>query len=74
MPIAKRNKNAKLRLPCDDPDDIFYARYTNMGEPYREGIEIGVENTDNYESVSVMLCDYEAKLLRDMLIKHYPIK
>lgn len=73
MPGIKRNTSAKLRLPCDDPSDLFYARYTNMGEPYREGIEIGIENTEWDKCVSVMLCDDEAKQLRDMLLEHYPV-
>tara|TARA_R110000824_G_scaffold391526_1_gene589368 strand:- start:33 stop:272 length:240 start_codon:yes stop_codon:yes gene_type:complete len=73
MPKVIRDTEAKLRLPCDSEDDSFVAHYTNMGEPYRQGIEIGVQNNDYDKEVVVMLCDYEAKQLRDLLIKHYPL-
>lgn len=73
MPRTKRDTTVKLRLLCDDENDTFVVSYTNMGEPYREGIEIGIENNDFDKSVTVMLEDYEAKALRDMLLKHYPL-
>ena len=72
MPIAKRDTTASLSLPCDDKDDTFIVRYDNMGEPYREGIEIGVSNEEFDKSVTVMLCDREAVQLRDMLLNRYP--
>lgn len=61
-----------LRLVCDDPTDTFKAQYTNKGEPYREGISIGIENEDFDKEVLVMLETYEAKQLRDFLNKMYP--
>ena len=72
MPTAKRDTSAILSLPCEDKDDTFTVRYDNMGEPYREGIEIGISNNEFDKSVTVMLCDSEAVQLRDMLLKHYP--
>jgi len=73
MPRSIRNTDETLKLPCDDSSDTFIARYTNMGDPFREGILIGVENEDFNKEVTVMLQDYEAKKLRDLLIKHYPV-
>ncbi len=68
-----RNTSEALRLPCDDASDSFIARYTNEGEPYREGISIGVENKDFEKDVIVMLGESESKKLRDFLIKLYPV-
>ena len=73
MPRVKRDTSANLKLACDDESDTFVARYTNIGEPYREGIEIGIENHEFDKSVTVMLGDYDAKKLRDMLLRHYPL-
>lgn len=69
-----RDTSAKLELPCNNPDDSFVVRYTNQGEPFREGIEIGIQSQDWNNQVTVMLCDDEAKQLRDTLMKLYPVK
>ena len=74
MPKVNRNRDAVLNLRCDDPEDTFFVRYTNMGEPFRAGIEIGIENEDYDRSVTVMLKDSDAKQLRDVLVEHYPIE
>ncbi len=71
--VKRGNQDANLVLECDNPSDKFSVVYTNMGEPFREGIQISVDNDDTNEYASVMLCDYEAKQLRDMLISRYPI-
>jgi len=73
MPRTIRNTEKSLKLPCDHRDDTFTVRYTNQGEPFREGIKIGIENNDYEKEVTVMLKDYEAKKLRDLLIEFYPI-
>lgn len=73
MPRVKRNTEATLKLQCDDADDTFTVSYTNMGEPFREGIEIGIANEFYDKSVTVMLEDSEARQLRDVLLKHYPL-
>jgi hypothetical protein len=73
MVKVKRNSAARLKLDCDDPSDSFEVSYTNMGEPYREGITIGICNDEFNKDVQVMLCDREAKQLRDVLLQHYPI-
>ena len=61
-----------LRLSCDDPQDEFVVRYDNGGDPYREGISIGIENRDFSKEVTVMLEDQEALALRDFLNRQYP--
>ncbi len=73
IPKTKRNISKVLQLTCDDESDTFIVRHTNQGEPFREGIQIGVENMEFKKEVSVMLLDYEAKQLRDLLITLYPI-
>jgi len=71
---VKRNIRTSLTLKCDNPSDTFTVEPTNMGEPYREGILIGIENTNEFnKSVHVMLEDSEAKQLRNVLINRYPI-
>ena len=42
--------------------------YTNRGEPYRDGIEISFD-----DGPFVFLENFEARLLRDFLIKMYPL-
>lgn len=74
MAKAMRRIPGALRIPCDDPTDAFIVSYTNEGEPFREGISIGIENQDYDKGVMVMLEDREAKKLRDFLNAMYPIK
>ena len=74
MPRVIRNTDTSITLPCDDPEDSFNVGYDNQGEPFREGIRIGISN-DNYDKeVTVMLENNEAKQLRDLLLEHYPIE
>jgi hypothetical protein len=73
MPKVERIPNC-LRLRCDDPADTFVVSHTTMGEPYREGVQIGIENDDFQKHLTVMLEDVEAVQLRDFLIEHYPPK
>lgn len=61
-----------ISFECDDPTDTFKVRYNNEGEPFREGILIGVENQDFQKEVTVMLEKREARRLRDFLAKMYP--
>lgn len=72
MVDVKRNKGTTLRLICDDPSDTFLIRCTNRGEPYREGVEIGIENSEFSKDLLVMLNDVEARMLRDVLLNIYP--
>ena len=73
MPTVSRPEEHSLILKCDDESDTFVAKYTNQGEPFRSGIEIGIVNDHDHEkSVFVMLCDHEAKQLRDLLNQMYP--
>ena len=60
-------------MRCDDSSDSFIVRPTNQGEPFRQGISIGVENHEFDKEVVVMLEDSEAKELRDLLLRLYPI-
>ncbi|TNC80789.1 MAG: hypothetical protein C9356_11745 [Oleiphilus sp.] len=71
--IIRKKKSETLRLPCDDPSDSFVVQYTNRGEPFREGIEIGIENQDFEKELIVMLQNSEAVQLRDFLNKYYPV-
>ncbi len=74
MAKVHRNSSRVLKLKCDDPADTFTVRETNQGEPFREGIKIGVENREFDKDVSVMLEDTEARQLRDLLNVLYPVK
>lgn len=44
--------------------------YTNMGEPYREGIQICVEDGDLFSSLFIE--KHEVKEIRDLLNRLYP--
>lgn len=72
--MAQAIRSNRLNLECDDKEDSFIVEYTNQGEPFREGISIGIENKEWDKSVTVMLCDNEAKQLRDFLLKQYPVE
>ena len=67
-----RENNDTLRLACDDHEDTFLVQRTNQGEPFREGVLIGIENLEFQKELTVMLEDREAKKLRDFLNKMYP--
>ena len=67
-----RGNNDTLRLACDDDEDTFLVQRTNQGEPFREGVLIGIENLEFQKELTVMLEDREAKKLRDFLNKMYP--
>jgi hypothetical protein len=73
MPKVKRDTTGQLSLPCDDRNDLFVVYYSNRGEPFREGIEIGIRNEDFDKEVIVMLTSKEVEQLRDLLIAHYPL-
>lgn len=73
MPRTKRDTTESLQLRCDDAEDTFVVKYTNQGDPFREGITIGVTNMNFDKEVTVMLESREAMQLRDLLNKHYPI-
>lgn len=71
--VIRNDSSDCLRLTCDNPSDTFVVRYANRGEPFREGISIGIENQDYDKEVMVMLEDSEAIRLRNFLNKKYPI-
>tara|TARA_R110000744_G_scaffold42533_1_gene95967 strand:- start:474 stop:704 length:231 start_codon:yes stop_codon:yes gene_type:complete len=73
MPRVKRDTSVSLNLSCDDTADSFVVHYDNQGDPFREGIEIGIRNEDFKKELTVMLISREAKQLRDLLIAHYPL-
>lgn len=45
--------------------------YTNMGDPYREGIELRLDDGDE-RSPYIFLEEHEVKELRDLLNRLYP--
>lgn len=47
-------------------------RHGNMGEPYRQGIEI--ELREDGRSIRAFMEDWEARSLRDLLLRLYPVK
>ena len=61
-------------MRCEDEGDVFAVYYTNRGDPYRQGIEIGIQNNDFKKDVSVMLEDNEVRQLRDILIELCPLQ
>ncbi len=48
--------------------------YTNMGEPYREGMQFYLHDRAYREASSVFLEEHEAKKLRDLLIRLMPLE
>lgn len=73
MPQVRRGVGASsLQLQCDDPSDEFVIRYTANGEPFRTGIQIGIENKEFDKDLVVMLKDSEAIRVRDLLNQLYP--
>ena len=68
-----RSLKKALKIRCDDPRDTFVVRYTNQGEPFREGLSIGIENDEFDKDVEVMLENRDAIQLRDFLVEAYPL-
>lgn len=52
--------------------DSLSVRHSNRGEPFREGIEFSLKNDFTFSQTAVFLEDYEARELRDLLVKLYP--
>lgn len=46
--------------------------YTNMGDPYREGIELRLDDGGHERSPYIFLEEHEVKELRDLLNRLYP--
>lgn len=72
MPGITKYEKA-FNLPCADGEGSFVVRYMNWGEPFREGIEIGIQPEHGYP-LTVTLDDREAKMLRDHLNQRYPTR
>jgi len=64
----------KFTLPCANTEDRFYVLYTNRLDPFRDGIDIGVENPEQDKSLKVLLETAEALELRDFLLEMYPLE
>ena len=67
MKIKKDLKRVKFEA---EEGGSLEVQYTNMGEPYREGI--GVCLNDDLKSTSLFIEEWEAKQLRDLLNSLYP--
>lgn len=46
--------------------------YTNMGEPFREGVQLYLDEGIHERSPHIFLEQHEAKELRDLLNRLYP--
>jgi hypothetical protein len=46
--------------------------YSNMGEPFREGVQLHLDDGDFKRSPNIFLEQHEAKELRDLLNRLYP--
>ena len=57
----------------DDEDNSLSVRYSNRGEPYRSGIEFCIDQGWDKTSVEVFIEEREARALRDLLNKLYPV-
>ncbi len=68
------NRNAKPLVFKGEGDDELEIRYTNRGEPYREGVEVEWRLSDWRNSVSVFLEVEEMCRLRDKLNEMLPLR
>lgn len=67
----KTEVKKSLRLRGEGGDELI-ASYDNRGDPYREGVDLRILN--GYDTiVSVFLDDHEARSLRDLLNRLYPV-
>lgn len=67
MEINKDQKRIKFEAEEGGSLEIYH---TNMGEPFRDGIQMVLENGPDF--VSLFIEKYEAKRLRDLLNKLFP--
>ncbi|ESX17867.1 hypothetical protein X766_15815 [Mesorhizobium sp. LSJC255A00] len=68
----KKVSQSSVRFRAEDGDELVVA-YTNRGEPYREGIQMSLEVSGGDYGGHLFLEDYEAKQLRDLLNRIYPV-
>lgn len=69
MKIDREKKRVKFDAEDGGSLEVIH---TNMGEPYREGIQVALEDGDKF--VYLFIESYEAKKLRDLLNRLYPQK
>jgi len=62
----------RLTLQGEDGATLTFG-YENRGDPYREGVEFSVDDPRNGKYVHVFVEEWEAKQLRDVLNKLYPV-
>ncbi|MEG0063039.1 MAG: hypothetical protein RR740_00400 [Pseudomonas sp.] len=63
----------RLVLQSDADEGKLEICWSNRGEPYREGIELNLDNRVNGEQASVFIEGWETRVLRDLLNRLYPI-
>ena len=66
MKINKELKKVKFESQCGG---FMEVQYTNMGEPFREGIQVCLESE---KTINLFIEQTEAKQLRDLLNSLYP--
>jgi len=72
MKVDKFKQKAEFRGEEGERLEVYY---DNRGEPYREGVSLHFSEDQSYRNEAyVFLEDMEAKELRDLLLKLYPIK
>lgn len=55
-------------------DGRLEVRYDNRGEPYRQGVSFDFERPQYNQSARVFLETFEARGVRDLLLKLYPLQ
>lgn len=68
----KRLDIESVKFRADDGHELRVT-YDNRGEPYREGVTLYLEKDYNF-GAHLFLEDAEARQLRDLLNKLYPVK
>ena len=69
MKIDKINQHVVFH---GEEGESLEVRYSNMGEPFREGITLCLDDGGQARSPYIFLESYEAIQLRDLLNRLYP--
>jgi hypothetical protein len=67
------NPVLSVEFMSDAEEGRLTVEQETLGEPYRQGVSFSVERPTLQESVRVFLETFEARAVRDLLLKMYPL-
>lgn len=69
----RRIQQSAVRFRAEDGAELVIV-HTNQGDPYREGIQMSLDIDGGRYGGHLFLEDFEARCLRDLLNRLYPVR